>query len=149
MLYIKMGLAIACCHPAMDAGWHKFIIYNLLSIIIYAGGIKCAESPREHSEHRWDPAEEQPGVHRGSACCSQGLCQTEERAKRSPMSCPSQCLDLACVNEIVPVTDWRKRRGDWGFGPASHSSILACGLLNFFFFFFSVLFKFCLVRFNR
>lgn len=52
MLHIKMGLAMACCHPAMDAGWHKFMIYHLLSIIIYAGGTKCAEYPRESSAHR-------------------------------------------------------------------------------------------------
>lgn len=51
MLYIKMGLAKSYCHPAMDAGWHKFMIYNLLFIIIDAGGIKCAEYPQESSAH--------------------------------------------------------------------------------------------------
>lgn len=51
MLHIKMGLDITCFPPAMDAGWHKFMIYNFLFITIYAGGIKCAEYPRESSAH--------------------------------------------------------------------------------------------------
>lgn len=101
----------------------------------------------QHIGHGWDPAHGQLGVHRGTDCCSWGFCQTEERVKRNPTSSPPQCLDLAYVNEIVPATDCRKRRGSWGFGPASHSRTLACGLFNFFFF--PLLFEFCLVRFNR
>lgn len=49
--------------------------------------------------------------------------------------CPAHLSACTCVNEIVPVTDCRKGRGSWGFGQASHSSTLACGVFNFFFFF--------------
>lgn len=68
----------------------------------------------------------------------------KERVKKSPMSCPPQCLDLACVNEIVPITDCRKRRG------AGDVAILAHWLVDSLIsFFFPLLFEFCLVRFNR
>lgn len=65
--------------------------------------------------------------------------------ERKPMSITSQCLDLACVNEVAPATRPETEEGTRDFGPASRSSTLACGL----FFFFFPLFEFCLVRFNR
>ena len=55
----KMDLATGCYHPAMEVGWgHK----------------PCAGYPR--TGHSWDPAREQPGLYRGSDCCSWWFCQT-------------------------------------------------------------------------
>lgn len=47
------------------------------------------------------------------------------------MSITSQCLDLACVNEVAPATRPEREEGTRDFGPASRSSTLACGLFFF------------------
>lgn len=52
--------------------------------------------------------------------------------ERKPMSITSQCLDLACVNEVAPATRPEKEEHTRDFGPVSRSSTLACGLFFFF-----------------
>lgn len=67
------------------------------------------------------------------------------------MSSPPQCFDLACVNEVVPVSRSEKKKRGLGTGQCHIPARWLVGFLIsfFFFFFFSLLFEFCLVRFNQ